>query len=120
MCLSNKLWGINQFSLVADVDENNYELGALKVQMGQFSTTADPKNISLGKTIEILGDSGKWYHKKILIAEVRKIAKLLLIMTVTNARGIIAGNETNYKLFKKNTAKNRLDIIINITISDYM
>ena len=41
-------------------------------------------------------------------------------MTVTNARGIIAGNETNYKLFKKTTAKNRLDIIINITISDYM
>lgn len=69
--------------------------------MGQFSTTADPKNISLGKTIEILGDSGKDYHKKLLIAEVRKIAKLLLIMTVANARRIISCNETNYKLFKK-------------------
>ena len=88
--------------------------------MGQFSTTADPKNISLGKTIEILGDSGKGYHQKLLIAEVPKIAKLLLIMTVTNARGIISCNKTNYKLFKKNTAKNTLDIIINITISDYM
>ena len=69
--------------------------------MGQFSTTADPKNISLGKTIEILGDSGKDYHKKLLIAEVRKIAKLLLIMTVAHARRIISCNETNYKLFKK-------------------
>ena len=76
-------------------------MGALKVQMGQFSTTADPKNISLGKTIEILGDSGKDYHKKLLIAEVRKIAKLLLIMTVAHARRIISCNETNYKLFKK-------------------
>ena len=43
-------------SLVADVDETNSKLRDLKVQLGQFSTIVDSKDVSTGKIIEIQSD----------------------------------------------------------------
>ena len=58
------------------MDKTDFKLGKLKVQLGQFSTNVDSKDVSIRKTIEILSDFGG----KLLMTEVLKLAKFFLII----------------------------------------
>ena len=41
------------------MDETDFELGELKVQLDQFSTTTDSKDVSVAKVIDIFCYFGK-------------------------------------------------------------
>ena len=53
---------------------------------GQCFTIVDSKVVSIEKIIETLTDFGKNHGQKLLMPEVRKLAKLLLFKLATNSK----------------------------------
>ena len=76
--LCNKNNCDESISLVADIDDTNFKLGRLKVQLGQFFTVADSTHVFIGEIIKI----------KILIY-------LLPVLPVTNAKVIFFCHDTH-------------------------
>ena len=65
--------------------ERNFHCENLAVQLGQFATFLDTSNISVTKLFESLVNFGKNKSQKMLLPEVTKLAKLLLVLPATNA-----------------------------------
>ena len=65
--------------------EKNFHWENLTVQLGQFATFLDTSNISVTKLFESLVNFGKNKSQKMLLPEVTKLAKLLLVLPATNA-----------------------------------
>ena len=62
-------------SLIALMDDMDFKLGDLKVQLDQFSTIVDSRYFCFERIIKILNDSGKYHAQKILMLEM-KVSKL--------------------------------------------
>ena len=75
------------------MEETDFKLRDLKVQLGQFSITVD-LNASIRKIIEIPSYLRKNHGQKLLIPKVFKLAKLVLKIPATNTGVIIFYNET--------------------------
>ena len=60
-------------------------MGHLTVQLRQFAAFLDTSNISVTKLFEPLVNFGKNKSQKMLLPEVTKLAKLLLVLPATNA-----------------------------------
>ena len=58
----------------------------LTVQLGQFAAFLDTRNISVTKLFEPLVNFGKNQSQKMLLPEITKLAKLLLVLLETNAK----------------------------------
>ena len=65
--------------------ERNIHWENLTVQLSQFAVFLDTSNISVTKLFESLVNFGKNRIQKLLLPEVTKLAKLLLVLLATNA-----------------------------------
>ena len=65
--------------------ERNFHWDNLTVQLRQFVAFLDTSNISVTKLFESLVNFGKNKSQKMLLPEVTKLAKLLLVLPATNA-----------------------------------
>ena len=65
--------------------ERNFYWGNSTVQLSPFDAFLDTSNISVTKLFESLVNFGKNQDQKILLPEVSKLAKLLLVFPATNA-----------------------------------
>ena len=65
--------------------ERNFHWGNSAVPLSLFDAFLDTSNISVTKLFESLVNFGKNQDQKILLPEVTKLAKLLLVFPATNA-----------------------------------
>ena len=65
----------------------NFHWDSLKVQLRQLAAFLGTNNISVTKLFESLVNFGKNKSHKMLLPEVTKLAKLLLVLPATNATG---------------------------------
>ena len=63
----------------------NFHLENLTVQLGQFAAFLDTSNISVTKFFKSLLNFGKTKSQKMLLPEVTKLTKLLLVLSTINA-----------------------------------
>ena len=91
--------------------ERDVHLENLTVQLGQFATFLDTTSISVIKFFESLGNFGINKSQKMLLHEVTKLAKLLLVLPATNAT-----SERSFSVMKRikrylrsTTSRNRLN-----------
>ena len=65
--------------------ERNFHWENLPIQLGQFTAFLDTSIISITKLLDSLVNFGKNKSQKMLLSEVAKLAKLLLVLPATNA-----------------------------------
>ena len=65
--------------------ERNFHWDNLTVQLRQFAAFLDTSNISVTKLFHSLVNFRKRENQKMLLPEVTKLAKLLLVLPATNA-----------------------------------
>ena len=65
--------------------EGNFHWENLPIQLGQFTAFLDTSIISITKLLDSLVNFGKNKSQKMLLSEVAKLAKLLLVLPATNA-----------------------------------
>ena len=65
--------------------ERNFHWDNLAVQLRQFAAFLDTSNISVTKLFQPLVNFRKRESQKMLLPEVTKLAKLLLVLPATNA-----------------------------------
>ena len=91
--------------------ERNFNRESWTVELGQFATFLDTSNISVKNLFESLVNFGKNRSQKMLLPEVTKLVKLLLVLPATNAvseRSFSAMNRIKMYL-RSTTSGNRLN-----------
>ena len=75
----------DSLSILKEMYERNFHWENLTVQLGQFAAFLDTSNISATKLSDSLMNFGINKSQKILLPEVTKLAKLLLVLPATKA-----------------------------------
>ena len=91
--------------------EKNFHWENITVQLGQFTPFLDTSNISVTKLFEALVNFGKNKSQKILLPEVTKLAKLLLVLPATKATSERSFSEMKHikTYLRRTTNRNRLN-----------
>ena len=91
--------------------EKNFHWENITVQLGQFTPFLDTSNISVTKLFEALVNFGKNKSQKILLPDVTKLAKLLLVLPATKATSERSFSEMKHiKMYlRRTTNRNRLN-----------
>ena len=100
----------DSLSILNEMYKRNFHWENLTVQLGQFATVLDTIDL-VTKLFESLLNFGKTKSQKILLPEVTKLAKLLLVLPVTNATSDRSFSTTKCikTYLRNNTSENRLN-----------
>ena len=64
------------------MQKTDFKLRDLKIQVGQFSTSTDPKDVFIGQIVKIACDFGENQSQKLMMPEVLKSAKIKLLLVM--------------------------------------